>query len=333
MDDIDRRPFTIAGLHWIAWVFLFFSLADVVWFVVNANFSATPAGADYIVYVFQAVPAVAAILFPVALLAPQPNATTRAPTLLLGTILFALVQGMLILVDPLASIFARITPASADVPFAVVAEVYNALILAMAALGLGLIGRGLSLARRYEDRRVPVLDWFVPVATVFATVVGIVAASRLDLGSGPLSPLTVVYVAVNVILGIARVAIWAYLMTTAVRGLLAGEDPQGGWRLAALAGAIVLFGLVLINLAGVLDVSDQGLIEIYGWIVVLSFALGHLFLLTGFVLGLPSLDLDDADFDDELDEDEADPDDAFDDDTGYGDGAVYDEELLEDRLR
>ncbi|MEP6637929.1 MAG: hypothetical protein ABJC39_01145 [Chloroflexota bacterium] len=326
-----RGPFTILGLHWIGGVFVLFALGDLAWFVVSADLGATPAPADLIVYGLQAFPALAAILFPVALLARHPDAVTRAPVLLLGTILFALVQLMLILANPLGPIFDSLTPASGDVPFDVLAEAYNALTLTVAALGLGLVARGLSLARRYEDRRTLVVDWFVPIAATVATVVGILAASRLSLGDGPLAPITIVYIVVNVILGIARVAVWTYLMTAAFRGVLASEEPRAGWRLGALAGAVVLVALVLVNLAGVLDVTDRAIIENYGWIVVISYALGHLLLLAGFAVGLPSLAA--WDDDDEVDEVDEDNDDGFEtEEAGYQGGPVYDNEFPEEPL-
>ena len=44
-----------------------------------------------------------------------------------------------------------------------------------------------------------------------------------------------IYIGSSVILGILRVAAWAYLLASALRGIAAGEDPRAGWQLAALA--------------------------------------------------------------------------------------------------
>ena len=49
-------------------------------------------------------------------------------------------------------IFEASTPASQEVPFVAMAELYNGLTLAVAAVALAFIARGLSLARWYEDR-------------------------------------------------------------------------------------------------------------------------------------------------------------------------------------
>ena len=161
-------------------------------------------------------------------------------------------------------------------------------------MALAFIARGLSLARWYEDRTGPWIDWLVPLATAFATVFGIVGATRLDVGDAV--PLIIpIYIGSSVVLGILRVAAWAYLLASAMRGVAAGEDPRAGWQLAALAGGIVLFALVLINVVSLVAVPEDWVIDLYQWTVVLAYALGHVLLLAAFTIGLPSLDPDDDD--------------------------------------
>lgn len=304
-------PFSIGGLHWLAWVFILLALGDLAWYVATATFSATPSLADFVVYALQIIPAVSTVLFPAALLARLPNATTRAPVLLLGTILVALVQALVVLGDPLQPIFGAVTPPTPDLPnFVALAAAYNGFTLLLAACGLALIARGLSLARQYEDAPGKAIGLLVPVATIFATVVGILAASRLTLPD-PMPSVYLVYLAANIILAILRVAAWAYLATSALTGWRAGEEPRAGWRLAAVAGLVVIFALVLVNLPGVFDLQDQTLVQIYGWIIVIAYSGGHLLLLGAFGVGLPSLDEPDEDEDDEDEEDE------MDDEAGY----------------
>ena len=301
---VPGGPLAIGGLHPLAWVFILLALGDLVWFIVNAGSAQMTSMADYAFYGFQILPAVAAVLFPAALLARHPDAATRMPVLLLGTSLFALVQLLLILATPLAPSFEAATPATDDVPFVAMAELYNALTLTVAALGLAFIARGLSLARQFEDRNGPWIDWLVPAATAFATVFGIVGATRLELGSS-VPPLVSVYIGSSVLLGILRVGAWAYVLASSWRGALAGEEPSTGWRLAALGGGIILFALVLVNVVGLITVPEAWMIDAYQWIVVIAYALGHLCLLVAFTIGLPSLDpVDDDDLDDtEYDED------------------------------
>jgi hypothetical protein len=333
-DDITEPrvpggPLAIGGLHPLAWVFILLALVDLVWFIVNADTTTMTSPGDFLFYGLQVLPAVAAILFPAALLARHPDAATRAPVLLLGTVLFALVQLLLVLATPLAPAFEAATPASADVPFVAMAELYNGLTLAVAALGLGFIARGLSLARFYEDRTGPWIDWIVPLATAFATVFGVVGATRLELGD-PVPAVVPVYIASSVLLGIVRVAAWAYLLTAALRGLMAGEDPRDGWRLVSLAAGIVLFALVLVNIVGLLEVPEPWIVDLYQWTVVLAYALGHLFLLVAFTIGTPSLDPEDEDFAG-YDEDN---DDGFEtEEAGYESGPVYDDESPEETVR
>lgn len=301
-DTTDARvpggPLAIGGLHPLAWVFILLALGDLVWFIVNAGSAQMTSPSDYAFYGFQILPAVAAVLFPAALLARHPDAATRMPVLLLGTSLFALVQLLLILATPLAPSFEAATPATGDVPFVAMAELYNALTLTVAALGLAFIARGLSLARQFEDRNGAWIDWLVPAATAFATVFGIVGATRLELGDS-VPPLVSVYIGSSVLLGILRVGAWAYVLASACRGALAGEDPSTGWRLAALGGGIILFALVLVNVVGLITVPEAWVLDLYQWTVVIAYALGHLCLLIAFTIGLPSLDpVDDDDLDD-----------------------------------
>ena len=314
----------IGGLHPLAWVFILLALVDLVWFIVNADASEITSLADFVFYGLQVFPAVAAILFPAALLARHPDAPTRMPVLFLGAVLFAIVQLLLILATPLAPYFEASTPATDDVPFVPMAELYNGLILGVAAIALGFIARGLSLARQFEDRSGPWIDWLVPLATAFATVFGIVGATRLEVGD-QVSPVVPVYIGSSVLLGIIRVAAWSYLLASALRGLSAGEEPTTGWRLAAVAAGIVLFALVLLNVVSLATVPAEWVIDLYQWTVVIAYALGHLLLLIAFTLGLPSLDPSDDDF--EYDE-------GFEDEeAGYEGGPIYDDDFAEERIR
>jgi hypothetical protein len=207
------------------------------------------------------------------------------------------------------------------------AEVYNGVTLAVAALALAFIARGLSLARQYEDRIGPWIDWLVPLVTAFATVFGIVGATRLEVG-GPVSATIRVFIGSSVLLGILRAAAWSYLLASALRGIAAGEDPRAGWQLAALGSGIVLFALVLLNVVGLFTVPEAWILDLYQWTVVVAYALGHLCLLAAFTIGLPSLDPDDdADYDEDNDE-------GFEDEeAGYEGGPVYDDEFPEEGIR
>jgi hypothetical protein len=301
-----------------ALVFLLLGVGYAVWDAANLDIPATAALSTYIISALQAVPAIAAILLPAVVLVRHPDAWSHTRALFFGTILYAAVQGLLILADPLQPLFETLTPASDDLPFLVpMAALYNGLISVVAALGLGYIGIGLSIARRYPDAGPRwATAWLVPVATVFGALVGVLAVSRIQFGDTPMTPPLAIYLASSVILGVLRIVMWAWLASVAVRGWLAGEDPRSGWGLATAAAAFVLLALALVNLSGLFDIPNDAFGTALGYAIVIAYAGGHVLLLAAFAVGLPEIATDD--------DGEFDPDDDYDDDD-Y-DGEEDDEE-------
>ena len=180
----------------------------------------------------QAVPSVVAILLPAVILVRHPDAWWTTRTLLFGAILYAAVQGLIVLAEPLQPTFDPLTPANQDLPLVTLAEVYRTTILLVGVIGLAYIGLGLSLARRYVDVGPRwATAWFVPVATIFGTVVGVISVQG-QFQEVSLTPPLMIYVASSVILGVMRIAVWAYLASVATRGWAAREDPRraGAWR-------------------------------------------------------------------------------------------------------
>jgi len=288
---VPAGPLTIGGLHWMAWLFVAFALVDVVWFVVGASFGTNPSPTDLLAYVLQVVPALAAVLLPAALLARHPDAPSRLPILVVGTMLLALVQGLFILAGPLQPLLASIAPPSEDLTqLAPLASLYDVLTLLIAGIGILALGLGLSRARGYEDRTGHWPVAIVPVAAVFATVVAVISVVGGSLGAGPVPEAYVVYLGADGLLGVLRVSAWAYVAATALRGWRAGEDPIVGWRLIAAASVVIVLTLALINLGGIVPIDPSGLVEAYGWVVLWGFALGNLALLAAFVFGLPAVD-------------------------------------------
>ena len=317
-DEEPRGPRPAAALRdvpWSAWVFVVLSIAYLVWFVRGSNVIANPTAADIVVYALRVIPAMAAILLPAALLARHPDATSRLRTVLFGTILFAAVQGLLLLAEPLEPIFETLSPPSEELPFLVpLSAAYSTLIGLVSAFGLAYIALGLSQARRFEDVSGPLVSLLVPVATVLATIAGVLAVSRLDLGGTPMSPPLAIYLGSSVILGILRVAVWAYLAAVATRGWRAREEPSTGWSLVVLGAWLVLLALALVNLNGLIENEDPTFVTVYGYVVAASYALGHLCLLAAFAVGLPALD--------EVDEDEVEDDDDL---AGVGEVSLDDD--------
>ncbi len=297
LPDILRR------LPWLAWLFVALAIADLYWMVQNSGFPADASIGDVIGYVLRLTPGIVAILLPAALLARHPDAARRVPSILFGTILFAAVQGLVIVADPLQPVFESLTPASDELPSLVPLSVlFDAIVALVSVLGIAYIAVGLSQARRYADRPAVLVSLFVPVAAILATIVGVLSASRFDLGDTPLSPPLALYLASTVALGILRVAVWAYLAAVATRGWWSGEEPIAGWWLAVMATALVLVALALVNMSGILDPQDTTFVTAYGYVTATAYALGHVCLLVAFAVGLPALDeLDEVDADDPLD--------------------------------
>ena len=308
-------PGTRGRVPWFAWVFILLAIGDLVWYVRTLGLPASPSISDVAVYALQVIPSVAVILLPAALLIRHRDVPSRARTLLFGTILYALVQGLLILTEPLQGFFESVTPASQELPFLVpLAALYSGLISVVTAFGLTYIAVGLSQARRYEDRGRSLTALFVPTAAIFGTVVGVLTVSRLQLGDTPMSPTLAIYLGASVVLGVVRLVVWVYLATVITRGAQAGEDPRAGWRLGMLGAGLVIIALVLVNLNGLLDIQDQAFVTAYRYAIILGYALGHVSLFGAFVVGLPASD----EFDDDKDEFDDDDEDEFDDDEPAG---------------
>ena len=290
--------------RWLAVVFVVFALIDLVWWIVTATFDADPSPVDIATYGLQIVPSVAGVLFPAALLARHPDAIARARTLLVGTILFALGEALLVLSTPLESCFESATPPSVDQPGLVpLAAIYNGLISVVFAASLLSMAAGLTQARRFEDRSGWLTLLFVPIMTVFGTVFGVLSAATGNLDGVTLSPVLAIYVGSSVFFGVLRIVVWASLLTSLWRGWRAGEDPLEGWGLGMLGAGFVIVTLVLLNLGGVLDPQNPDFNTVYGYVTVVSYGIGHVLLLAGFLVGLPALDWEDDDLEETTDED------------------------------
>jgi hypothetical protein len=269
------------------------AIADVAWYLLNQPPPSDGSIVDVIDYALELVPAVVAILLPAVLLVRHPDVVRQAPVLLFGTLLFAVVQGMVILDGELQDVFATLTPPSTELPFFVpAATIFNVFLSLVTAFGVGYIAAGLGQARRNDPAGgvvAVVTAALVPVAAVFATIVGTVSVAGIDLGDAPMSPTLLLYLGTSVVLGIIRISVWTYLLATVIRGFAAGERPPVGWALAAVASALVIVALAMVNLGGVLPFEDEDVYSAYGYAIVLAYGLGHIALFGAFAVGLPDL--------------------------------------------
>jgi hypothetical protein len=309
-----HRRAALRRIPWLALVFVALAVADLYWMLRQSDFLAGMSIGDVIGYGLRVTPGIAAILMPAAVLASHRDTWRRIPTVVFGTVLFASVQGLAVVADPLQPIFASLTPASDELPALVpLAALFDAIVSLVSVLGVTYIALGLVQARRYEDRPATAVAFVVPVAGTLATIVGVLAASKFDFGGTPLTPPLAIYLATTVALGILRVVAWAYLAAVVIRGWWSGEQPNTGWWLAVLATALVLVALALVNISGILDTADATFVTAYGYVTASAYTLGHLCLLAAFAVGLPTVDAPEDEDEDE-DADASDHEDASDDD-------------------
>ena len=295
---MEERPRSDVG-RWLAWLFVAFALGDLIYYIVTARFDPNPTLGAYATYALQVIPSVASVLLPAALLFRHPDAPARARTLLVGTILFALAQGLQIIANPLEVFFEAASPASQDLPTVVpMAELYNGFISVVLAVALLSIGAGLAQARRHDDRSGFLTLLFVPFMTVLGTVLNVLATATSGIEGLSLSIDLVLFVGSAVLLPVVRIIVWSYLLTSLVRGSLSRERPRNGWLLATLGAALVVVGLLLFNFNAVLPALTGTAATIYAYGTVVAYAVGHISLVGAFLVGLPALEdeAEDAEF-------------------------------------
>jgi hypothetical protein len=279
------------GRRWPALIFVVLAVLDLAWYIVDSGVFVNPSPGDLLVHLLRVTPGLTAILLPAALIARQPDVGRRIPSLLVGAILFAAVQGLILAAGPLQPVFATLTPAPDNLPSVVPSEaVYELIVALVSAAGLGLFGFGLLRARRFADQGPPGLAVLVPAAAILATVAGVVGLSQLDLTGVSVTPGVLLYVVASVVLGIVRVVAWAFLAAVAIRGWRAGEAPVAGWWLLVLGTSLVLLALAMLNIRNLIDVTDETVDEVYGYIEATAYAAGNLCFLIAVAVGVPEID-------------------------------------------
>ena len=292
-------PEAPAGIQRGALVFVALALGEVVWLVANAGLGPAPSVEMVVLFGLGVVPSAVVILLPAALLIRHPDAASRARTLLFGTVLFAAVEGLQILSQVLQPFLESLIPADPALPFIMpMAVIYGAIVSLVSSFGLAYIAVGLSQARRWEgDRGIPTA-FVLMVVGAAALGSGIVAIAQIQPGQTQWSPTLAFYLGSTVVLRTLFVVAWTAVAVTAGAGARAGEDPNRGWRLAAVGGWMVVGALAIAAASDlILDPRIQDWFTAIQYSITILFAAGHLGLLVAFFVGLPSLDEveDDAD--------------------------------------
>lgn len=296
-------PFRRFTMPLLGWLFLALAIGDLAWLIRTAQ-TAGSSPVDLAMFGLSIAPSVAAVLIPAVLLLRHPDSTSRARTLLFGTILFAAVEGLQFLSQGLQPFFEGVTPASAELPTLVPMSVaYSGLTSLIASFGLLYVSVGLARARRYEGGSGILITLITPIAAILAAGSGLLTISQLP-SQIAITPTVAVFLGAQLILGIVTVVAWAYLVVTTLRGVLAGEDPRFGWMLVSLGGALVLAAIALASIGTALGFQDATWSPVVRALTLGGYSFGHLFLLLAFVVGLPSLDEDGEEEEDDEGDDE-----------------------------
>jgi hypothetical protein len=302
-------PDTVTRLRALVWVFLLLGAARLIWFVRESPPVAPYDLATIVTYGAAIAPSVVVVLFPAALLLRHPDATDRARTLLLGMVLFTIIEAMRVLNPPLRPIFEQLTPGSQETPYLVpLVLVYDAAIALLGSYALANIALGLAQARRYEDPSgARVVTAVMVVAVSLVAVGGIVSVSQLPLDEIPMTPTVIAYLISSLLLSVAFAAAWAYVAAVAIRGAQSGEKPVSGWSVAAIGSGLIITAFavrsVLVSVATPTPETQQ-LITNIGYALSITVAIGYLGMLVALFLGLPALDDVEASSDEEGVDDE-----------------------------
>ncbi len=261
-------------------------------------------------FVLGVAPAVCSVLLPGALLLRHPDATTRARTLLFGTLLFAVVPFFRAIEDALQVFFDGLTPPSDDLGLAPLSIIYNEFQSVLVIFGVLYVALGLSRARRWAYTGGARIGGFIVLAVAVATAAATVYQySQVDLSETEMTPALALWIASSVTLAILTILAWAYLAMTVTRSSISGEEPPAGWLVAAAGTCLILLTYAIGAWAGIVQTRDASLQSAIFWLSTITYSVGYLGLLGGFLLGMPSLEPPDLD-DDEPDTEELEGDDG-----------------------
>jgi hypothetical protein len=287
-------PDALAAVPFGAWVFGLLALARLIWFVRETELGPSPGPDVLLAYASGIVPAVVAVLLPAVLLLRHPDAWTTARTLLLGTVLLAVVEGMRVLSPALQPVFEQVTPGSDETPYLVPLSLFYSFVQGLlATFAVANIGLGLAQSRRYLDRSGTIVILFIGGAVaVVAAAARVITISRLPFDEIPMTPTVAVYLASAIVIGVLSIAAWGYLAASSARGVRAGEDPQTGWIFAAVGAWSILAAFVVGAVANLAEPTPatQGLFTTLGQGISVAHTLGYLGLLVAFLLGMPSVE-------------------------------------------
>jgi len=281
-------PDRLTAVSWLAWPFVALALVLVVvaWPRVQDVFA--PGGFS-IARLLEELEGAAIALLGAALFWRHPDALRTLPRVFVGVTLLAAREILRAASPALEGAFATLTPAPEAFPFFVpLNTAYSAFATLVGLFGLVYLARGLSEARRFEDRG----SSRPATAAVVVLALLLTAAQLSTIGDLPADASMTVGMLVAVSLGLTALNLlaWGYLTLTVGRGWLGGEAPARGW-LAVTAAGVCLFlsSIVLAALNWVAIAPSDGVLVVVQLASLIRIA-AFVLLLVALATGLPSTD-------------------------------------------
>jgi hypothetical protein len=278
-------PDRLTGIPLLVWPFMILTAIQVVDLGV-ANSTALATDPFLLLQAaFRSIADVTASLLGAALFLRHRNAIRAVPLLVVGVTLIAVVQALDLLRAPLLPMFEAIWPVAADDSSSgavLVAMFYVWAAAIIGTFGLLYLARGLDDARRFDAPPARVVVTALLVVALLITALGVAGYLRIPADTvfgGP------VLFALNTAVGLATLLALCYLVSIAVRGWRAGEEPSIAWGLVALSGCLSLLVSAVVTVASVSLVAD---FRVISPVVSTASAIGGVALLAAFLLGLPS---------------------------------------------
>ena len=285
-------PDRLTALPWPTIVFALLAVGMAGLVIYGILSTSSPDSFQVVQTLIGAIPTVVAFLLPAALFLRHPDAWRTHRVVVVGTVLFGVVEVLQYISPGLSDWFASVIPPPEDLPLVAPLGVgYSVVVGLLSAMAPFLVARGLIAARNYEDAPGSRRWWLiVAVLTLITGVTNVMMLVNLSLDIPPDAVVTYYWLTVlNVVISLIGLFAWAYFAGTALIGWRASEDPGRGWGLAALGGCLVLVGLALNGTISALNffantaLPNELLVGIFT-----AFGLGYLALLGAFLAGLPA---------------------------------------------
>jgi len=295
--EIDEPPppptlgMRLAGVPRPTWLFSLLAILSTILTVQSASAAGISDSFTFSTTVLRGIPTAVAFLIPAALFLRHRDAWTTDRVLVVGTVLFGVVELLqyaspgvtawldtIIPPDPTS-----LLPSPLNVSFTVIVGL-------LGALAPAVTGRGLLAARAYEDSRRSRVWWLiVALLTLIAGVTNILLLINLSLDIP--NDTVVIYfwlTVLTVVVSLINVFGWAYLAGVALVGWRSYEEPGTGWGIGALGSGVVLAGLAASGVVAAISVFGPKLPDQSSLAFLGAFALGYLLLIVAFFAGLPA---------------------------------------------